>query len=153
MRVVGMNVGDSTATVERLDDQIKYYNRRSVRSQRLFKWLKGVEIVAATLIPFAAGFDVPRLATGLLGILVVVLEGVQNLNQYQRNWLNYRSTCEALRHEKYLWLAKAGPYADASRPDALLAERTEGLISHEHAKWVTGRERAEEIEVSRHVQG
>jgi hypothetical protein len=48
-----------------------------------------------------------------------------------------------LKHEKFLWLAKAGPYATAERPDVLLAERVEALISREHAKWVSTREQAE----------
>jgi hypothetical protein len=53
--------------------------------------------------------------------------------------MTYRSTCEALKHEKHLWLAKAGPYLEAANPEALLAERVEALISREHAKWVAQR--------------
>jgi hypothetical protein len=49
----------------------------------------------------------------------------------------YRSTCEALKHERYLYLAKAGPYAAATEPRVLLAERVEGLVSQEHAKWAS----------------
>jgi hypothetical protein len=77
-----------------------------------------------------------------LGSAVVVLEGVLQLNQYQQNWISYRATCEALRHEKYLFLAGAGPYAVTANGRALLAERIEGLISQEHAKWVSTREEA-----------
>ena len=66
----------------------------------------------------------------------------QQLNQYQQNWITYRSTCEALKHEKYLYMAKAGPYAAASDSHALLAERIESLISQEHAKWVSAQESA-----------
>jgi hypothetical protein len=64
------------------------------------------------------------------------------LNQYQHNWITYRSTCEELRHEKYLWLSRAGPYVDAGDSTALLAERIEALISREHSRWVA--ERAKE---------
>jgi hypothetical protein len=32
------------------------------------------------------------------------------LNQYQQDWITCGSTREALTHEKYLFLAKAGPY-------------------------------------------
>ena len=55
--------------------------------------------------------DAPPAIPAALGALIVVLEGVQQLNQYQQNWSAYRSTCEALKHEKYLFLAHAGPYA------------------------------------------
>ncbi|MDF2738882.1 MAG: hypothetical protein K0S88_248 [Actinomycetia bacterium] len=46
----------------------------------------------------------------------------------------YRSTAEALKHECYLYLAKAGLYVGEDR-QSQLAERLEGLVSQEHAKW------------------
>jgi Protein of unknown function (DUF4231) len=64
-----------------------------------------------------------------------VLEGLLHLNQYQQNWTTYRSTCEALKHEKYVYLANAGPYANAAAAHALLAERIESTVSQEHAQW------------------
>lgn len=79
------------------------------------------------------------MADGGGGALIVVLEGFQQLQQYQQNWTTYRSTCERLKHEKYLFAARAGPYAAVARPDALLAERVEGLVSQEHAAWVSHR--------------
>ena len=64
------------------------------------------------------------------------------LNQYHHHWTTYRSTCEALKHEKFLWIGKAGPYAAADNPNMTLAERIEAVISHEHAKWVSTRQEA-----------
>lgn len=135
-------------TMERLEEQIGWYDKRSLYNQRWFKGLKVIEMVSAALIPFAAGFGAPAPFTGGLGVLVVILEGLQSLNQYQHNWITYRSTCESLEHEKYLYLAQAGPYQAAEDAHALLAERIEGLISQENAKWVSGRERATEAEKS-----
>lgn len=66
-----------------------------------------------------------------------MLEGLLHLNQHQQNWITYRSTCEALRHEKYLYLGHGGPYAKAQDAHALLAERVESLVSQEHAKWAS----------------
>ena len=63
------------------------------------------------------------------------LEGFQQLFQFQQNWLGYRATAEALKHEKFLYLMRAGPYRDAPAPDAVLAERVEGLVSQEHSSW------------------
>ena len=73
-------------------------------------------------------------------LVVVVLEGLQGLYQFQHNWINYRGTSEQLKREKYLWLAKAGPYASADHPDVLLAERIEALISREQTRWVALKE-------------
>jgi hypothetical protein len=47
------------------------------------------------------------------------------------------ATSEALKHEKFLYLAHAGTYATAANPDALLAERIEGRVSQEHASWAS----------------
>ncbi len=125
----------------RLEEQIDWYDRRSVRNQRIYKRLKMVSIVVAILIPLSAGFA-PPLAAGTLGALVAIIEAIQQVNQYHHNWTAYRSTCEQLKHEKYLYLGEAGPYASASNPRALLAERVESLASQEHAKWATAQEQA-----------
>jgi hypothetical protein len=125
--------------MERLEDQIAWYDRKSTTNQRYFKRIKTVEIAAAAVIPFLATFNLPRVlwATGGLGVLITILEGMLHLNQYQQNWIAYRSTCESLKHEKYVYLAKASPYANAPDPHALLAERIESLVSQEHAKWAS----------------
>jgi hypothetical protein len=127
-------------TVARLEDQIAWYDRKSLGAQRRFKRLKGLQLAAAAALPVTAPFEVHAALPAALGALIIVLEGFQQLNQYQQNWTAYRSTCEALKHEKYLHLARAGPYAATEHPTALLADRIEGLISQEHAKWVSARE-------------
>lgn len=127
-------------TLARLDDQIGYYDGQAVMSRRLFQWLKLTEILAAALIPIVAGFGAPAGYAAGLGGGIVVLEGVQQLKQYQQNWINYRSTCEALKHEKFVYLAGAGPYRHARNAAALLAERIEGLISQETSKWELAQE-------------
>lgn len=125
--------------IERLEDEIAWYDRKSQANQRIYKRMKVIEIVAAALIPFIATFRVPQAAwvTGGLGVLITVLEGMLHLNQYQQNWTAYRSTCESLKHEKYTYLGKAAPYQNATDPHALLAERIESLVSQEHAKWAS----------------
>ena len=132
---------DSDPIIERLEDQIAWYDKKSLTNQRTFKRIKVTEIVAAALIPFlAAGQQkIPWAVwiTATLGLIVTVLEGLLHLNQYQQNWITYRSTCEALKHEKYLYIGKAGPYAKPEGSHALLAERIESLVSQEHAKWAS----------------
>jgi len=127
-------------TMERLENQISWYDSKSINNQRTFKLLKIVEIGAAALVPVSATMAMPTAITASLGILITLLEGLQHLNQYQHNWITYRSTCESLKHEKYLYLAKAGPYASSNDPHVLLAERVESLVSQEHKKWITGKE-------------
>jgi hypothetical protein len=143
---------------DRLEDQIGWYDRKSQNAQRRYKILKLAQVIIAGLIPLVSVFPVPEPAfkplTAVLGLLVLIIEAVQQLNQDQQNWIAYRSACEALTHEKYLHLASAGPYAHAENQEkrvALLAERIEGLISQEHAKWVSAQEQA--IAVNRGTEG
>jgi len=130
----------SGPTWDRLEDQVDWYDRTSASNQRVFKRLKVLQLVAAAMVPVAASVDAAVWITGGLGALVVVVEGIQQLGQYQQNWTNYRSTCEALKHEKYLYLAEAGHYHASEKPERMLAERIEGLVSQEHAKWTAARE-------------
>lgn len=124
---------------DRLEDQIKWYDRESRSAQHIFKRMKVVEILAAAMIPLLAGLNFPhdKLVTAGLGVLITIFEGILHLNQYQQLWSTYRSTCEALKHEKYTYLAKAGPYAGVADPHGLLAERVESLVSQEHAQWTS----------------
>jgi|SRR5665213_640167 len=125
--------------IERLEDQIGWYDRSSRSNMRWFKRIKISEIASAAVIPLLAASRVPRaaIATGILGVVVTVFEGMLQLNQFHENWIRYRSTCESLKHEKYIYLANAGPYSNVEKPRALLAERVESLVSQEHAKWAT----------------
>ena len=131
-------------TLERMEGQIKWYSEKSAWNQDWFKKLKVTEVIAAALIPFAAGLHAPAVLTGLLGVVVVVLESMQSIYQFQSNWITYRTTAEAMKHEKYLWYAKAGHYLNAENPEALLAERIEALISTENAKWIMDKAQAGE---------
>jgi Protein of unknown function (DUF4231) len=135
----GMAATTPDPIIERLEDQIRWYDLKSVSNMHWYKRLKVSEIASAAIIPFLAASHFPRaiLVTGILGVLVTVFEGMLQLNQYHENWIRYRSTCESLRHEKYIYLAGAGPYAAVEKPRALLAERVEALVSQEHAKWAT----------------
>jgi len=54
-----------------------------------------------------------------------------------------RSTCEALKHGRYLFLAAGGPCSDPRVASRTMAERVEGLVSREHAEWVAAREQTE----------
>jgi hypothetical protein len=126
-------------TWERLEDQINWYDRKSGDNQRRYKWLKLLELAVAAALPVVAGIGSPVLVIGALAAVIVVLEGAQHLYQFQEHWITYRSTAEALKHEHYLYLAEAGPYLGEDR-HRQLAERIEGLISQEHAKWTASQQ-------------
>ena len=140
--------------IERIEDQIDWYDKKSGIYQKRYKRIKLIEIVAAAIIPFlsALHFSDPNVlfpftsvrfatvvgtVTALLGVLITVLEGVLQLQQYQQNWVAYRATCEALKHEKFTYIAGAGVYAEAAKPHVLLVERFETISSQENTKWAS----------------
>ncbi len=124
----------------RLEQQIRWYDCRSISAQRWYKATKIVEIVCAAIVPLCA--HVCATLTGTFGVIVIVLEGLQQLNHWSENWITYRSTCEALRHEKYSYLGGSGVYEGKTAEDAsrTLTGRVEALISTEHAKWISRQE-------------
>jgi hypothetical protein len=130
--------------VARLEDQLAWYDKKSRAARNAFKRIKVIEIVSAALIPFLTGQPWPGVTylIGGLGVLITVLEGLLHLNQYQENWSNYRNTAESLKHEKYLFLAKAGPYANAADLRGTLAERIEALMSQENLQWVAATQKS-----------
>ena len=123
---------------ERLEQQIRWYDTKSGQAQKYFKNVKVAEFVLSAIVPFTATWN--GWVTGAVGLGALLLEGLQQLNQWQHNWITYRSTCEALRHEKYAYLGRSGSYDGMTDEEAkkALVERTEALISTEHAKWISG---------------
>jgi hypothetical protein len=137
----------------RLNDQLDWYDKKSGDNQRRYKQIKVAQLILAGSIPvFALVGDVwGRWVTAILGASVAILEGLQQLGQYNNLWVTYRATAEQLKHEKYLFLAKSGPYKGLKEEDALslLAERVEEQVSTEHAKWVSERSQQAEQQEGR----
>jgi Protein of unknown function (DUF4231) len=127
--------GGAELTMARLDDQLRWYDRRAKDHQRWYQRLKVAQLVIAAAIPVVAAFGGEAEVAGLLGALIVVIEGLQQLFQFQQNWLRYRAAAQSLEAEKHLYLAGAGPYAGATQPVAVLAERVEQLLSGELTAW------------------
>ena len=129
----------------RLIDQKNWYDRKSQHSQRWYKRIKLAQVTLAVLVPAASLLPSISLlparsdmwAASTFGVLIAVLEAIQQMNQYSSLWFSYRATAERLKHEQYLFLAAGGPYRAMSESDRLilLAERVEEHVSTEHANW------------------
>ncbi|MBJ7332245.1 MAG: DUF4231 domain-containing protein [Solirubrobacteraceae bacterium] len=126
---------------ERLLDQLDWYDTKSAGQKKWFQSLKLAQIGLAAAIPAVAAAGASATVAGALGAVIVVLEGTQQLFQFQQNWITYRATAEALKHEQFLFLSEAGPYAASGNPERALAERVEGLVSQEHAAWTQVQQR------------
>lgn len=124
---------------ERLEDQIDWYNKKSQWNQKWYKRIKNTETILSALIPFIMIFGSDnfylKLLIALFGAIVAILSSVHGLYNFHENWIEYRSTSETLKHEKYMYLTKSGFYANKEDCFNSFVERVESIISHENINW------------------
>lgn len=123
---------------DRLENQITWYDTKSLYNQRRYKRLRLMEIIAAALIPFLSGMSgklcYSEWIIGGLGVIIAVSAAAGALYKYHENWIQYRTTAEQLKHEKFIYLTRTGLYAHENR-FITLVERIESLISKENSNW------------------
>src|SRR5260370_35702080 len=95
------SASNNDQTLERLDDQIRWYDIHSGRQRRAFYSLKVVTVVAAATIPLSAailpnGYWNPSV-TSSLGALIVAIERMRQLFQFHTNWFLYRPASVILK--------------------------------------------------------
>ncbi|GAB3268732.1 hypothetical protein GCM10027449_02280 [Sinomonas notoginsengisoli] len=128
------------AAVRRARTQAAWFAQHATRSRIGYVTIKLAQIVSGALVPFAASVQTANAGwvavTAALGVVIVVLEGVQQLFQFHTNWYRYRSANIALASQLALFTAGAGEYGAAPNPAALFAQRTEGVVMSENSSWM-----------------
>ena len=89
----------------------------------------------------AEGFG--HLAT-LASVAVVILTAALKTFKYQENWISYRTTCEALKKEKYLYDAGLGDYQPGEDREAQFVDRVEALLTRENTLWLSVQKKKED---------
>lgn len=125
---------------DRVDDQINWYDKKSIKCQRTYKILQIIEIVLASLIPLLATYSekhtIIAICVGLFGSIIAIIESITKLNKYHENWIEYRTTCELLRYHKNLFETHSYPYAISEETiENLFVKNIENIISSENNKW------------------
>ncbi|WP_051219512.1 DUF4231 domain-containing protein [Oceanobacter kriegii] len=126
---------------DRLEDQISWYDNKSQSAQKWYKRLRLVEFFCAALIPFLAGMiandtEDLKIAIGGLGVIIAIITAAQGLYQWNEDWIQYRTTCESLKKEKFLFLTNSEPYDSEDQDNLnLLVQRVETLVSKENTNW------------------
>ncbi len=127
---------------ERVDDQFNWFERKSSFNQKRYKRIKMLILIAAGLIPFLSGCkflgligDIGSMVAGLLGVFIAVSEGLLSIHKYQENWLQYRSSAEALKREKLLYLTQVGPYADNQQAFPRFVQNVEDILQEDNSAW------------------
>jgi hypothetical protein len=131
------DMNEETYLKERVEDQIVWYDRKSTFNKRWFISLRTVEIAAAATVPFLSGFaGHPWIGAtiGVIGIVITLCAGITHLCQFQERWIEYRTTAESLKKEKFLFLTRTEPYySDDAFP--ILVQRIETATSKENVTW------------------
>ncbi|WP_295421754.1 DUF4231 domain-containing protein [Sulfurovum sp.] len=132
---------------ERLDDQIKWYSSKSSYNQKMYKRLGLLEIISASFIPLLSGLSsmisYSEWIIGILGVIIAVSAGAGALYKFHENWMEYRTTLEALKHEKLLYLTQTVPYDNDERFQTLVS-RAESIMANENQNWLAYSKKVEE---------
>src|SRR5664279_1602304 len=99
--------------------QFKSYDRSASRSRLAYQWSKVLAIAIAAAVTVCAAIGAVAWVTATLAALVVVLEGLQQMFQWQRNWIEYRRTAESMRQRGLAFAARTGAYTGPDRRDRL----------------------------------
>ncbi len=123
----------------RLDVQIAWYEKKSVKAQRLYKRYQVIKIVLSASIPILSGYTsntVIAVLVGTFGSVIAASEAIVKLNKYYEQWIDYRTTSELLKYHKYLYITNSSPYdaADEAR-DNLFIRSIESIMSSENNEW------------------
>lgn len=129
---------------ERYRNQIDWYDKKAGESQARYRLLQWFVIVLAPVTPVLIELDIDFATNDVFGrlaivtsVVVAILTSGLKTFKYQENWINYRTTCETLRKEKYFYDASVGDYRGAEDKEALFVDRVESLISRENTMWVS----------------
>lgn len=136
---------------DRYYDQVNWYDRKSVWNQVWYKRLQWGLIVFSSITPILIAIDaLDKKTTWLTAIplitatLVAIFTSAIKTFNFQENWLSYRTTCETLRKELFLYEAGIGSYARTEDKESLFVEHVENLISRENTLWYETQKSQEE---------
>ena len=112
---------------ERVDDQFGYLDRKAVKYQRCYKFLKSIAVICniLTTMTIALAFAVPENYKIVMGIIALVLSTIvlatyqwEEFHNYGAKWEKFRLVAEELKSEKFLYLNNAGHYSNRNPEDS-----------------------------------
>jgi len=125
----------------RIDSQYEYYNKKGAQCKTRYQTYKVIVILLSVSIPLMTGFITNetfwlKVAVGVAGVIIALIEGIQSLFKYHDNWLLCRNAAEFLNREKLYYKTKSGPYTDGANLKKLV-ERVESFTSEENKNWTS----------------
>ena len=132
---------------ERLDNQISWYGKKSAYNKLRFRICQLIVIVASAVIPII-NLGIPLTGsspyqalgiTAILGGVITIVTALSQMDTYFETWVLYRTTAEALKRERFLYVNNAADYSALSEEakNKLLVERVEAMLSSENSKFLS----------------
>lgn len=131
---------------ERYEKQIEWYDKKAVKNQKAYKIFQWGVIVLSAITPVLVAIGstlFERYVAVIVSFLVAAGTTLLKTFKYQENWINYRTTCETLKKERYYYNAKIADYKDRSDPKSIFVKRVEAMISRENTYWLAEQKREE----------
>lgn len=132
---------DSTQYIEqRLDNQISWYDKKSKSFKISTIISKVLIILLSASIPFMVEMmhhneELLKEMIFVFALLIGIVTGISSFMKFQEKWYSYRTTCETLRHQKYMFLTESGHYKDNPSKFNDLVLKVERTISKENSEW------------------
>lgn len=124
---------------DRVDGQIKWYSSKSSSMKNKFFRCQTIEVIISSMISGFAQltFNNNFMANIItfLGIILVILSSVRNLHKWHDTWIEYRSTAEMLKRERFLFVTRSSIYKNEKDAFNIFVERIEDILSNEKINW------------------
>ncbi len=124
---------------QRVDSQLQWYSDKAKLNKNWYIRLEVIAIILSVSIPFVSNFMTAatpwiKHCVSFIGVAIAAITGILALMKFRDNWVEYRTTAELLRHERYMFLTRTGAYAAVNRFD-IFVQTIENLLSKEVSNW------------------
>lgn len=127
----------------RLEDQIDYYERKSLHNKKVYYGLSIAAIVANAMIPVVSVFlpsaTVPKLIITILSSAAAVVSSILVLFNARDLWAKYRLNATRLQAYRHQYYTRSGIFAGMEEEDAFqrLVAVCEQQMQEESSSWET----------------
>ena len=130
---------------ERVNDQINWYSKKASGFKKYHNFINifclfvtsGTSLTIILQLLYDNLSNGILILTSILTIIATVLLAVDKLYKFEELRINYRSTCEKLIQEKYIFLTVSGEYFELTEKDRnnLFVQRCESIMTTEVGNW------------------
>ena len=135
-------------------DQVLWMEGRTARASFWHSILRVTALVGGILIPVLAGLsiegslaNIPHYSIVVLGLVVAISTGLEELFQFGERWRHYRQTVETLKIEGWRFFQLSDPYrryGDHAQAYPLFADRVEDVLRQDVRLYITEMAQARE---------